>query len=69
MEDLVLGKVKGRDGEIQVRRSEYKGKQYVSIRNWYQKEGETVLSPGKGVSLTLEQARILFPAIKEAIEE
>ena len=38
--------------EIRVEVSEFKGKKYVSIRKWYEKEGEML--PGKGISMNAE---------------
>jgi Transcriptional Coactivator p15 (PC4) len=66
-EEKVFGSVPGnRPGEeIQVRRSEFKGRTYVSIRTWYP-SAEGNLLPGKGISIELDKARKLVPTIIEA---
>ncbi len=38
--------------DIRVEVSEFKGKKYVSIRKWYEKDGKTL--PGKGISMTAD---------------
>ena len=36
--------------DIRVEVSEFKGKKYVGIRKWYEKDGKML--PGKGISMT-----------------
>lgn len=53
----IIGKVSvGTRGEtIQVRRSVFKGKAYVSVRKWYVEDGEE--KPGKGISIPADKAQ------------
>lgn len=38
--------------EIRVELTEFKGKKYIGIRKWYEKDGKTL--PGKGISMNTE---------------
>lgn len=38
--------------DIRVEVSEFKGKKYIGIRKWYEKDGKML--PGKGISMTPE---------------
>ena len=38
--------------DIRVEVSEFKGKKYVGIRKWYEKDGKML--PGKGISMNVE---------------
>jgi hypothetical protein len=41
---------------IKIEPSEFKGKMYVSIREWYTPEGSDKLLPGKkGINLTIDE--------------
>lgn len=40
--------------DIRVEASEYKGRFYVSIRKWYEKEGEWKPSP-KGITMSMDE--------------
>ena len=55
---------------IRVYTQEYKGRWYVHIRTWYEKDGE--MRPGKGAALNMDEWREFveqFPAIKEMINQ
>ena len=69
-EDRIFGTVAGnRPGEeIQIRRSLYKGRQYVSIRTWYPNETGDLL-PGKGISIEISKAKELVSAFQMAAQE
>jgi hypothetical protein len=69
-EEKVYGSVAGRrpGEEVQVRRSEFKGRQYISIRTWYPGSDGDLL-PGKGISLELEQARAILGAFTLAVRD
>lgn len=43
--------------------SEFKGKTYVNLRDYYEKGGK--LLPGKGISLTVEQWRVLGECVAD----
>lgn len=43
--------------------SEFKGKTYVNIRDYYEKGGK--LLPGKGISLTVDQWRVLGECVAD----
>lgn len=55
---------------IRVYPQEYKGRLYVHIRTYYEKNGEMI--PGKGTALNMEEwAEFVekFPAIKKMIDQ
>lgn len=55
---------------IQVQAQKYKGKYFVHIRQWYEKDGE--MRPGKGIAMTMEEWKEFtekFEDIKQMIKE
>ena len=69
-EEKVFGSVPGnrRGEEIQVRRSEFKGRSYVTVRTWYPGQDGNLL-PGKGISIEISKARELVGAFQMAAQE
>jgi hypothetical protein len=53
---------KGKGREIRVERTEYKGKGYLHIREWYQGEGSDKFFPGKGIALPADMAKEVLEA-------
>lgn len=57
--------------DIRIEKTEFKGKEYLSIRRWYEKDGE--LRPGKqGINLKLDEFEKFvanFEEIKALIDE
>lgn len=54
---------KGKSGAICVQATEFKGKKYIDVRNFYDQGGELKPTP-KGIMIPLEDAELVINAIK-----
>jgi hypothetical protein len=50
--------------DIRIEATEFKGNKYLSIRRWYEKDGQTLPSK-KGINLKPEEAKELLENIDE----
>lgn len=54
---------------LRVESSEFKGKMYIQIRNWYTDEDNELRPTKKGVSLNTEQLRQVIDALTSIADE
>lgn len=66
MEKLIATLPKGAQEEVRVSLSEFKGKQYIDLRIYYENEDGEWKPTKKGVALNVEHFHKLMEALKEA---
>lgn len=59
----------GKKSQIQIKATEFKGKEFIDIRNFYLNDEDEYVPSGKGISIPRDNAKAVYKYLKELLQE